>query len=72
MTAVMEKLSQGCLMAELDADVPRFGRQSWTVPRKSSIEGFEPTRDNVEQLEHETPQSCPAFRTLVLTPRGEW
>ena len=76
LTAVMEKLSQGCLMAELDADVAALWQAILDCPEEivGMIEGFEPTRDNVEQLEHETPQSVArrGFRTLVLnrTRRG--
>ena len=76
LTAAMEGLVDGCLMAELDPDVAAFwhaalkyGPELCTIVRR-----FEPTREIVTALESNPPQNLlhHGFRTLVLnrTRRG--
>ena len=76
LTAVMENLVPRCLLVELDQDVAAF----WVTALHNSdqlikrIEGFTPTRDSVDLLEHQQPRTVGerGFRSLVLnrTRRG--
>ena len=76
LTAVMETLVPRCLLVELDQDVAAF----WVTALHNSdqlierIEGFTPTRDSIDLLEHQHPRTVieRGFRTLVLnrTRRG--
>ena len=76
LTAVMEGLTERCLMAELDRDVAAFWhaalRHGAELCRR--VQGFDPTRRNIETLAHSRPVDVVdrGFRTLVLnrTRRG--
>ena len=76
LTAIMEDLAPRCLMVELDEDVAAF----WVAALYNTdlliqrIDGFTPTRENVNLLAQTQPRTVVerGFRTLVLnrTRRG--
>ena len=76
LTAVMERLAERCLMAELDCDVAAFWRAALDQGTAlcERIARFEPTREAVEALSRQPPEDVVGhgFRTLVLnrTRRG--
>ena len=76
LTAVMENLVPHCLMVEMDQDVAAF----WVAALHNTdqligrIDEFTPTRDNIDDLEHQRLRTVTdrGFRTLVMnrTRRG--
>ena len=76
LTAVMEGLSERCLMAELDHDVAAFWHAAlrFGPKMKERVLGFNPTRDAITALAASQPCGIVdhGFRTLVLnrTRRG--
>lgn len=76
LTAVMEKMADRSIMAELDRDVAAFWHAALHhgSELRQKVLGFEPTRENVEALSCASPSNVVdhGFRTLVLnrTRRG--